>query len=132
MPKIRVLITDDETDLRTELALLLNKRGYLVREAENGKVAVDLIKKQEFDIMILDLKMPQMNGFDVLGHLKETGSKIRTIVLTGSILGSTLPDTKSLPQAEKKRILKFADIVMNKPFNVIKLLENIKALSERK
>ena len=126
-----MLVTDDENEMRTELALLLNNRGYNVQTAENGKAAVGLIKKQEFDIMILDLKMPLMSGFDVLKYLNEKGSKIKTIVLTGSILGSTLPDEEGMPQAEKKRILKFADIVMNKPFNAVKLLESIKALSGR-
>lgn len=132
MAQTRVLVADDENEMRTELALLLGKRGYLVETAENGKKAVELIKKQKIEILILDLKMPLMSGFDVLKYLHEIKSKIKTIVITGSILGSTLPDKDNMPQAEKKRILKFADVVMNKPFNAPKLLENIKVLSGSK
>ncbi|PKL92105.1 MAG: hypothetical protein CVV21_04975 [Candidatus Goldiibacteriota bacterium HGW-Goldbacteria-1] len=129
MVKKTVLITDDEKDMREELSTILKGEGYMVMQAANGREAIDLIKKHKIDVMLLDLKMPVMTGFDVLKVLEAEKNTIRTIVLTGSILGSTLPDKDDLSYAEKTKILKFADIVLNKPFDVVKLLGKISMLA---
>ena len=126
MAKKMVLITDDDAEMREEIALILKDEGYTVKTAPDGKAAIRMIKKEVFDVLLLDLKMPVMTGFDVLKTLDALKIRIKTIVLTGSILGSTLPSEKGMTHAEKTRILALADTVMGKPFDVLKLIEKVK------
>jgi CheY-like chemotaxis protein len=128
----KILIADDEDEMREELSIILKDEGYDVCTAGDGKAALKLITKQKFDLLLLDLKMPILNGFEVLEALHESKVKIKTIVLTGSILGSSLPDAEDMSYTEKSRILKFADTVMNKPFDIPKLLGNIRQYTSKK
>lgn len=125
MAKKIILIADDEIEMREELTVILKDEGYDVRCVSDGRAAIKFIKKQKVDLMLLDLKMPVMTGFEVLRELNEMNICLRTIVLTGSILGSTLPDEKGMSRMEKERLLKFADMVINKPFDIVKLIEKI-------
>jgi CheY-like chemotaxis protein len=129
MSKKRVLIADDEDEMREELSSILTDEGYEVSTAPDGRAALKLIKKKKFDVMLIDLKMPVMTGFEVLKELNAKKIRIRTIVLTGSALDSTLPDEKEISRAEKTRILKMADAVMNKPFDITRLLEKVRMYS---
>ena len=61
-----ILIVDDEWATRHTLASLLKRTGYRVEEADSGRVALEHIKRQHFDLVILDLKMPEMDGTEVL------------------------------------------------------------------
>ena len=124
-----VLVTDDDAEMREEIALILSDEGFKVRTAPDGKAAIKMIKDNIFDLLLLDLKMPVMTGFEVLKNLDALKIRIKTIVLTGSILGSTLPDEKGMTYAEKTRILALADAVMSKPFDVLKLIEKVKSLT---
>lgn len=125
MAKKRILITDDENEMREEIAMILKGEGYSVVQAADGAAAMKILKKNRIDLMLLDLKMPVMNGFEVLKRMAGLKISVRTIVLTGSILGSSLPDEREISHDEKNRILKLADHVMNKPFDIAKLLEKI-------
>lgn len=80
---IRILLVDDEEDLVTFLSHRLLKRGYTVTATTSGPDAVDAVKKQKFDVVILDLKMPHMDGIEVLQVLKEDQPYLEAIMLTG-------------------------------------------------
>lgn len=80
---IRLLIVDDETRFLQAIAQRLSKRGFDVRTADNGKDAVDLARKEKFDIALLDLKMPGMDGGELLRILKEEHRFLEAIILTG-------------------------------------------------
>lgn len=67
----RILAIDDSPTLRKLLRYYLTKRGYQVAEANNGKTGMDYIMQEHFDLIILDMNMPVMNGAEVLKSLKE-------------------------------------------------------------
>jgi DNA-binding NtrC family response regulator len=80
---IKLLIVDDETRFLQAIAQRLEKRGFQVRTAERGKEAVELARTEKFDIALLDLKMPGMDGSEVLRVLKSEHEFLEAIILTG-------------------------------------------------
>jgi DNA-binding NtrC family response regulator len=80
---IKLLIVDDETQFLEAIAKRLRKRGFDVRAISNGPKAIDVAREERFDIAILDLKMPKMDGGEVLKVLKKEHRFLEAIVLTG-------------------------------------------------
>ncbi len=78
-----ILITEDEDLLRASLAELLEQEGYHVTQASNGKQAYDLAFRRPFDLVITDIRMPEMDGMTLLGKLQELASETPVIVITG-------------------------------------------------
>ena len=79
----RILIVDDETDMRNGLQKILSRKGYSVDTAEDGLRAVEKLKQSSFHVVIADLKMPRMDGNDVLQKAKEIDQTIAVIIITG-------------------------------------------------
>jgi len=82
MNKPKILIVDDGESQRFVLKGFLLREGYLVDEAENGIKALQCIKDQHFDIILLDHKMPGMNGVDVLKEVKRTNPEIAVVIIS--------------------------------------------------
>ncbi|HEX7960530.1 MAG TPA: response regulator transcription factor [Terriglobales bacterium] len=84
--KIRLVIADDHAVLRESLAALLNTQPDFLVEgtAANGQQALELVRQHPPDVLVLDLFMPDFDGFDVLRTLDRAGSRVATVVLTGS------------------------------------------------
>ena len=80
---IRILAVDDEPDLRQLVRHALTQRGHEVRTAGNGKEAMALLGQEEFDVVLLDLRMPEMGGIQLLRWAREMGVEAEIIVLTG-------------------------------------------------
>jgi DNA-binding NtrC family response regulator len=80
---IRLLIVDDEERFLRAIATRLAKRGFEVRTATNGPDAIEVARREKFDIALLDLKMPGMDGSEVLRVLKEEHDFLEAIILTG-------------------------------------------------
>jgi DNA-binding response OmpR family regulator len=80
--KPRILIAEDERSIAQALQLKLNNSGFEANIAENGVKALDILAKEKFDLLLLDLIMPEMDGFGVLEELKKRNQKIRVIVST--------------------------------------------------
>ena len=78
-----VLIVDDEKNIRSGLALAFEDEGYDTLEAENGQIAWNLINKKSVDLVITDLRMPVMSGYDLLKRVSSTFPTLPVIVLTG-------------------------------------------------
>ncbi len=77
-----ILVVDDDYHMRVALSEALMKAGYEVRAAEDGRVAMESIKKSACDLVITDVKMPYINGIDLLGRLKKEQCSLPVIVIT--------------------------------------------------
>lgn len=79
----KILVVDDEANIRLTLSALLQRTGYDVTSAENGEAAVDLLEQHSFDLLLVDLKMPGMGGMQVVAAARQRQPDIAVIVLTG-------------------------------------------------
>jgi len=78
-----VLVVDDEQDIRDACERILSRVGYQVQKASRGDEALDILNKESVDIMLLDLKMPGMDGLEVLERVRKQNTDIQVIVITG-------------------------------------------------
>jgi len=113
--KIKLLIVDDEPDFLQVIAERLGDRDFDVMTASNGKDAIKVAKKNKFDLALIDLKMPGMDGTEVLQILKKKHKFLEVIILTGhDSLDSAVECTKL-----------GAFGYMPKPYDMDKLLETL-------
>jgi two-component system, NtrC family, sensor kinase len=83
MQNIHLLLVDDEDDFRNTLAKRLIKKGISPVQAENGEKAIAILENHRMDVVVLDVKMPGIDGVEVLGHIKKKYPKTEVIFLTG-------------------------------------------------
>jgi DNA-binding NtrC family response regulator len=81
--KSRILVIDDEKRMCDSIKVLLSNIGYEVDTAEDGKMGIDKLKTDKFDLVITDLMMPELDGFAVMKHIKENCPGTLVIVITG-------------------------------------------------
>ena len=77
----RVLVVDDELGPRESLRMLL-KPSYAIQTAENGRTALDLLRRFQPDVVIMDIKMPEMDGLELLRHVKRADPSIEVVMIT--------------------------------------------------
>ncbi|HLF13869.1 MAG TPA: response regulator [Bacteroidota bacterium] len=119
--KSRVLIVDDEESLRTILSSELAGAGYEVATASDGDEGIKEIKNRKYDLVLLDIKMPKMDGFEVLKFVKKEHPAIKVIMLTG------FADLKNAIESKKYG----AEDFVSKPYDLVDLLTTIeRVLSE--
>jgi len=90
--RLRLLVVDDEPSLRTSLSLVLREVGYDVRSAGNGFSALSEIRNAVPDILISDLYMPGMSGFELLSVVRRRFPAIPVIAMSGAFVGGTIPN----------------------------------------
>ncbi len=83
MENLRVLIVDDEDDFRETIVKRLNARKIQSEGAASGVKALDVLANKDFDVIVLDVKMPDMDGIETLRHIKKMKPEIEVIMLTG-------------------------------------------------
>lgn len=121
--KTEILIVDDEASLREICRDALEDAGYEVHEAKDGREALDFLGKKSVDLVITDLRMPVMNGLELLKKVKERELEVSFLVMTG--FGTIETAVESMKVG--------ADDYLPKPFNINHLLLKVeKVLSERK
>jgi len=81
---IMVLIIEDEAKLRRTVAAYLEDSGYVIREAANGREGIERFAEIKPDVVLTDLRMPEMNGMEVLGWLRLHSPSTPAIVITGT------------------------------------------------
>ena len=79
----KILLVDDETVFTQNTAKLLTSRGYVVTAVNSGDAAIQALEEKDFDVVVLDLKMPGMDGITTLKEIKKLGLFTETLILTG-------------------------------------------------
>lgn len=113
--KAKILVVDDEDALRTVLSAELGSEGYDVATAADGVEAVGMLQKNRYNLVLLDIKMPNMNGFEVLKIIKEKHPGTKVIMLTG------FADLKNAIESKKLG----AEDFVSKPYDLVDLLTTI-------
>lgn len=111
-----ILIVDDEAPIRALLRQQLESEGYQITEAQSGKAAIDLVKQVSPDLIILDVMMPDMNGFDVAAILKNDPQTLGIPIVILSIIG------------DHERAQRLGDRSLTKPINTELLLQEVESL----
>jgi len=114
----RILVLEDDKILSETLVELLESEGYTITLATNGEDALELTYVNEFEIMLFDVNVPEINGFDLLTMLRDSGDTTPCIFLT------SLNDIASLSKGFEVG----ADDYLKKPFDFDELLVRIKSL----
>lgn len=109
MVRPTVLLADDDPPIRALLKAVLSRSDYQVLEARTGSEVLEHIRKSQFDVLLLDLMMPGVNGFEVLEHLRtERPEMLRCVIVI------TAASDKDLARLRSKEIFR----VIRKPFDI--------------
>lgn len=121
MGKVKILLVEDDTNLGQVLSEYLRMKGFEVELSENGEEGFEAFKSSDFDVCILDIMMPRMDGFTLARQIKQVNDQIPLIFLTA----------KSMKEDAIKGLKLGADDYITKPFSMEELLLRIHAIIRR-
>jgi CheY-like chemotaxis protein len=110
--EINILVVDDEEIMRNLLDKMLSLEGYNILTAVDGQDALEVVAKEKVDLVVSDMKMPRMDGFELLKNLRNNYPDIGVVIMTG------FGDTYTVKDA----LLLGADEYLSKPFKRLELL----------
>lgn len=84
MPELRVLVVDDEPSIRATVSAMLEIEGYDVAEASNGADALSVVERQAPDLILLDMRMPVLDGWGFAAELRRRGHRTPIVVMTAA------------------------------------------------
>lgn len=114
----KILIVDDEPGIIEEVKSYFEEEGYRVETADSGKDGIRILKRMRPDLLILDIKLPDINGLEVLKSSKESLPDTKVIVMTGYV------DQKLIDEAERLG----RDAFLAKPFDLNHLHQEVERL----
>ena len=114
---IRILLAEDEEAMRTYLARALENAGYEVVAVDRGTAALPLLKTSEFDLLLSDIVMPEMDGIELAQKCAEISPKTKVMFITG-FAAVTLKASREAPQAK----------VLSKPFHLRDLVMEVERI----
>ena len=117
----RILVVDDDKNTRLLLKAVLESEGYTVYAAQNGEDALTVMDQQHIDLVVLDVMMPKMDGYEFTKTLREAQNNLPILMVSA----------KQLPTDKKKGFLVGTDDYMTKPIDEEEMLLRIKALLRR-
>ncbi len=112
----RILVVDDDENIRKTLSAILKDEGYTVDVAQSGSEAVKKTQTAAYNVALIDIRLPDMEGIELLAKIKDAVPKTRKIIITG------YPTLKNAVAAVNKK----ADAYLMKPVDIDKLLETIR------
>ena len=112
----RILIVDDDENIRKVLTTILEDEGYDVESVDTAKKAIERTRRKFYNLALIDIRLPDMEGIELLTKMKNTTPKIRKIIITG------YPTLQNAVEAVNRG----ADAYIMKPFDMEKVLETIK------
>ena len=118
---MRVLLVEDDLTMARGLALMLRTGGAVVDQADTGEEALELARHYDYDITVLDLMLPDMEGYDVVRHMRSSRIEVPVLVLSGL----------TRPQAKVRALALGADDFLTKPFDKSELLARMQAIVRR-
>jgi DNA-binding NtrC family response regulator len=118
--KRRILIVDDDRELLETLSDILKAKGFLVAISEGRHEAMERLKKTAFDVALIDIVMPGVNGVQILKELKRISPQTRVIMMTGY----------AVPHLIEEAIKEGAERVLYKPLNIDELIKLIRSGKE--
>ena len=118
---VSVLLAEDDENLGTLLNTFLKNKGYQVDLARNGKIALEKFNERNYDFLILDVMMPEIDGFTVAREIREIDKNIPILFLTA----------KSMKEDKLKGFEIGADDYLTKPFSMEELVARIEAILKR-
>ena len=121
MTQIKVLVAEDDMNIRMGLVDTLESEGYRVSQAKDGKQAMQLFENDSFDLVLLDIMMPEKSGYDVCRDIRAINEDVPIIMLTAK--GEEIDKVVGLQLG--------ADDYMTKPFGIHELLARISAVLRR-
>jgi CheY-like chemotaxis protein len=110
-----VLIVDDDPQIRTLFRLVLEGEGYTVKDAEHGLAALELMNREQVDVFVVDLSMPEMDGFETIRQVRSHWPSTKIIAVSGFMAGMFLPVAKYMD----------ADATLSKPVEPEDLLKAV-------
>ena len=120
--RLAILVVEDHSSLCDLLSLYLMRHGYHVRTAGNGEGALDILSKEEIHLVLLDLMLPRVDGFEVLRQLHKMQRNRTPYIIVVSAGAS---------EKDRKKVLELgADEYMPKPFHLMRLLERIQVVEK--
>ena len=111
----KILIVDDDDALRESIVSILESEGYVLDAAKSGREAEVKIQNHNYNLALLDIRLPDMTGIELLSKINECAPRMKKIILTG------FPDTETAIKSVNEK----ADAYLVKPFDPDKLLEII-------
>ncbi len=118
---IHILVVDDDKSTRMFLSAVLNKNGYTVSTACNGEEALDVMDREHIDLVVLDIMMPKMDGYEFTSVVREAQNNLPILMVSA----------KQLPADKHKGFLVGTDDYITKPIDDEEMLYRIKALLRR-
>jgi len=118
---LKILIAEDDRELRRLFAHVLIKNGYTVKEVSNGKEAIDILSGAYYDLIISDIMMPVMNGYEMVGTLRSMGNNTPVLMITA----------KDAFDDMRLGFLSGTDDYMVKPININEMVLRVGALLRR-
>jgi len=122
MARPKILVIDDEQGVLDSLSEILDMKGYEVRTARDASYGVALASKYYYDVVLLDIVMPEMNGVEAFRHIRRTSPSSNVIMMTGYGPGNPLV---------RSAIDNGIKLLLHKPFHVSALFEAIDSAMER-
>ena len=116
----RILVIDDEPLIRSTVVTILNREGFSVEEASDGKAGIAMFHKSPQDLVITDIFMPNRDGIEIVMELKRSSPRTKIIAMTGG------GQTRMMEIASAAKLLG-ADHILHKPFERESLLAAVNA-----